>query len=361
MMYGTRASALMITVLLGLSGGISAGDTPPTAYLTNVEMMQLVARGAVSRAMERFPEVVECPITLRPTEPGEADWLLESEILAALSMRGVRVRAADGPSVKIVKPRRDGGKKTAPVLDFPVDVAPVLSSGPGVPYPDGTCEEGAAGRVDVQIVVNENGSAANILIDEGAVEPFRSAVEEAVAKYRFTPALKDGAPVPGLVTYRFDFPTVDGACDGVTAEAKVPVDEPAEEEESAGSGPVASSSSAIDGTTSSLVYRVSEIEMRYPEAGRRFWLGRKRVDRYARMRIELRLRRGEEIFWAETAEHYASDRVPFGALRYLESEQYAFAQADLPAGSYGRLIEPLVVAGVIGGLVLLFYANQTGE
>lgn len=357
-----RAPALWIMIGLGLAGGVFAEDAPPTAYLTNVEMMQLVTRGVVSRAMERFPGLSEGPITLRPVEAGEADWLVESEILAALSRRGISVLAADGRAVQVAK-RKKSEAKAAPVLDFPVDVAPVLVKGPGVPYPAGACDEGVGGRVDVRLVVNENGSVANVLLDESAPEPFRSAVDGAVQAYRFKAAQKEGAPAPGLVTYRFDFVPKEGGCEGLVAEAKEPREESGEGEEPSGAGnaPIVSSSDAVDGTPVALVYRIPEIEMRYPEVKRRFWFGRKRVDRYARMRIDLRLRRGEEILWAETAEHYASDRVPFGALRYLENTQYSFAQPELPSGSSGRLVEPLVVAGVIGGLVLLFYANQTGE
>ena len=101
--------------------------------------------------------------------------------------------------------------------------------------------------------------------------------------------------------------------------------------------------------------------MRYPRVKRKFWLGPKRVDRYARVRIDLRWKKENDVLWAESVEHYASDRVPFGALRYLENDAYAFAKPELSGGSGGRFVEPLAVAGVIGGLVLLFYANQTGE
>lgn len=358
MMRRLALRAAFAAVFAAGAGGVEAGGPTATSYLTNVELMQAVARGVITQGMQRVPELGAKTIGVRSIQPSEVDWIVETEILSALSRQGIAVHAADMPVAT------GGGKRAStgtgkPVLDFPVDVPPKFMSGDPVPYPPSACGKGAAGRVDVTLVINEQGSVANVVFDESTGEDFQSAVEAGVAKYRFTPAVKEKESAPGTYKLRFDFPAVEEGCEEAVSVGAPPPAAKAEEEES-GPAPVASLSAASDAPVT-LAYRVSEVELRYPTAERRFWLGRKRVERYARLRVDLRVRRGEDILWAESVEHYASDKVPMSALRYLENEQYSFAKPELPHGAAGRFVEPLVVAGVIGGLVLLFYANQTGN
>jgi TonB family protein len=349
-----------------------AGSGSDGFYLTNVEMMQLVARGAVAEALRGFPGAVEDPIRVTTGESGEADWLVETELVSALAGKGIAVEAGDllRPKPRTEVGERKGSTAAAPPppadLSFPVDTPPALLSGSPVPYPPEACAGRMEGSVSVRLIVNEQGSVANVIVDESSGEPFESAVQKTVEGYRYRPGQNGGSPTPSLVKLLFRFPVVTEACESAVSKGVDPAAASAEAGKAdsasarAEAVPEASHPPVTErGTT--LSFRVSEMEMRYPDVGRRFGVGPKRVERFARMRVDLRLKRAGQLLWAGTAEHYASDRVPFGALPYLESDAYAFAKPEIAPGKWGRVLEPVLVSGMIGGLVFLFYANQTSN
>jgi TonB family protein len=304
------------------------------------------------------------------SESGEADWLVETELVSALAGKGIAVHAGD---LLRPKPRAQAGEKkgAAPAapsaaadLSFPVDTPPALLSGSPVPYPPEACAGRMEGSVAVRLIVNEQGSVANVVVDESSGEPFESAVQKTVESYRYRPGQSGGNPAPSLVKLLFRFPVVTEACETAVSRGVDPAAadaEVAKADSAAGESVAAAPVPLVTERGTTLSFRVSEMEMRYPEVGRKFWVGPKRVERFARMRVDLRLKRGGQVLWAGSAEHYASDRVPFGALPYLENDAYAFAKPEIAPGTWGRFLEPVLVSGVIGGLVFLFYANQTSN
>gem|GEM_PF-3487299 len=359
------ALPVLLSLLL-LGARPCAGGPPESSYLTNVELMQLVARGAVAKALDGFVYAENEALRIQGGDPTEADWIVENEIVSALSAAGVRVRVGElrKPPALAAAAGKPGQESKKLDLSFPVDVPPVLLSGEGVAYPGEACERGLEGEVTLGLILNEQGSVANVVVEESTGEPFESAATSAVQGYRFKPGERAGAAAPSKAVLRFRFPALEEGCES----ARVVGEPPSSGEATASKGAAPSEGeeetaprpTVPEGATV-LTFRVSEMEMRYPDVGRRFWIGPKRVERFARMRLDLRLQKGSDVIWSDSAEHYAADRVPYGALRYLESAQYSFAKPEIAPGGASRLVEPLVVAGVIGGLVLLFYANQTGN
>lgn len=112
-----------------------------------------------------------------------------------------------------------------------------------------------------------------------------------------------------------------------------------------------------------LFFRVNDFSFRYDDIYRRFVFGPKRVRRLARVDLHLRLTDadGQTVVWSENGSHSAVDVVPYGDVESLESKTYAFAQPAREPGTLSRLYEPLIVAGIVGGLVYLFYSNQSGD
>ncbi len=112
-----------------------------------------------------------------------------------------------------------------------------------------------------------------------------------------------------------------------------------------------------------LFFRVKDFTFRYADIYRRFVFGPKRVRRLSRVELHLRLTDagGQAIVWSENGSHSAADIVPYGLVDALESKSYAFAKPEREPGTLARLYEPLIVAGIVGGLVFLFYSNQSGE
>ncbi|MFH1681454.1 MAG: energy transducer TonB [Candidatus Eisenbacteria bacterium] len=352
--------ALIATFVFTLAGG-RAEAKPPSSYLTNVELMQLVARGAIREGLLEFGYSEDGPLRIEGGEPTEVDWIVENEIVSALSAAGIGVRVGVlRRPVAAGKPQTQAKRVD---LSFPVDVAPVFLEGEGVAYPGEACEKGLEGEVTIALIVNEAGSVANVIVEESTGEPFESAVSRAVEAYRFKPGERDGKAAPSKSLLRFRFPALEEGCESARVEGVPPSSgtEPKGESPAPAAAVGTSSGPEVPSGAPVLRFQVSEAELRYPDVGRRFWFGPKRVERFARIRVDLRLQRGSDVIWSESAEHYVSDRVPHGALRYLENDQYTFAKPVAAPGGAARIVEPLAVAGVIGGLVLLFYANQTGN
>lgn len=361
-------TGVFFALLVSAFAAAAVHAASPEAYPTNVEMVQLVARGAVAEAIRGFERAGSGPLLLVGGVPSEADWLVESELIAALRREGISVRvgelrrAVTGPRPQ--SKEQKSGPVPAAQMSFPVDTPPRLIEGKPIPYPEQACAKGLEGEVTVRLILNEQGSVANVLVQESTGEPFESAVSAAVEAYRFEAGVLDGEKAPSDMYYRFRFPALETGCGEARSRPESPTDakEEGEEGEETPAALTAAESAPVGSAGEpALRFQVSELEMRYADVGRKLWVGPKRVDRFARMRLDLRLLEGDTLLWSGTAEHYASDRVPFGALRYLENDQYVFAKPEIAEGSAMRIVEPLVVAGLIGGLVLLFYANQTGN
>lgn len=112
-----------------------------------------------------------------------------------------------------------------------------------------------------------------------------------------------------------------------------------------------------------LFFRVNDFAFRYADIYRRLMFGPKRVRRLCRIDLHLRLSDvgGETIVWSENASHSAVDVVPYGSVGLLESKGVPWAAPERQPGTLARLYEPLIVAGIVGGLVFLFYSNQSGD
>ncbi|MBN1826358.1 MAG: TonB family protein [Candidatus Eisenbacteria bacterium] len=355
--------AVFALVLPLLRGVAVAGGPPDGSILSNVEFMQLAVRGSVLEAFRNLPLDGTEPIRLHSESPSEIDWFVENEVAGALGKLGFGLELDSSPRATFR--RHSPGKRaaTGPVVGQ-YDKAPVQTVGGGIPYPGKACRKGLEGTVTVMLLLNEVGAVANVVVEESTDQAFESVVVEGVEAYRFTPAEKDGEPINAALRMRFDFPEAGDDCSEATVEG-VLLDGNEEDAEEPEEETVAGSEEIVDeaepGSGAVLHYRVSEMELRYPQVSRRLWFGPKRVDRLARTRIDFRLMDGSTLLWAESSEHLVTDRVPFGAIRFLETDQFPFARPEMPESGGGRIIEPLAVAGVIGGLIVLFYANQAGN
>ncbi len=112
-----------------------------------------------------------------------------------------------------------------------------------------------------------------------------------------------------------------------------------------------------------LFYRVTDFSFRYTDVYRKYVVGPRRIRRLAKVDLHLRLASPREsaIVWSENVAHSAADVVPFGKADLLESKTYAFAKPERGQSALARLYEPLIVGGIVGGLVFLFYSNQSGD
>lgn len=64
------------------------------------------------------------------------------------------------------------------------------------------------------------------------------------------------------------------------------------------------------------------------------------------------------VLWLGDTGHNFLDRFPRDQLQRVEDARYTDLKAELPERNFGRLIEPVIVAGVVTGLVVLFFQNR---
>jgi len=104
--------------------------------------------------------------------------------------------------------------------------------------------------------------------------------------------------------------------------------------------------------------RVDEAGVAYVRRIRSFPFGVKGYERLVSLRASASMQdaRTGQVAWAKSASASATDIVPRRDLAYVAGG--AAWDAPLPRGSGFRFLEPLIVIGVVAGLVVLFYSNR---
>jgi hypothetical protein len=91
----------------------------------------------------------------------------------------------------------------------------------------------------------------------------------------------------------------------------------------------------------------------------KFPFGTKGYERLAAMRATATLIDpiGGEVFWTRSSTHSATDVVSKGDVAYAASGSGRL-NPPVPKGGGTHWLEPLIVVGVVAGLVVLFYSNR---
>lgn len=90
-----------------------------------------------------------------------------------------------------------------------VDENPVPVKTPPPRYPDSLKREGVSGVVAVTIVIDETGTVASTAVAKSSHPDFERPALDAVSKWKFKPAKKDGNPVKVKVTLPLRFSVED--------------------------------------------------------------------------------------------------------------------------------------------------------
>jgi hypothetical protein len=117
-----------------------------------------------------------------------------------------------------------------------------------------------------------------------------------------------------------------------------------------------------DSTGPLLEFEVVDLGLAYPRVHRRAWLGDQRVERQARARLFARLvdQAHGTILWSGQAEAKVHDEVRHADLETLEENSDAdYLKATLPPRRWNKIVEPVVVTGIVVGLIVLFFSNQS--
>ena len=112
-----------------------------------------------------------------------------------------------------------------------------------------------------------------------------------------------------------------------------------------------------------LSYQIIRMSLGYSKIYRRYWLGSKRVEREAQVDLFANLIEtgSGEIIWVGDTQKRYEDEISYSMLEKVEDPEYAFTTPERKEIRISKLIEPLVVGGVVIGLVFLFFSNQSNE
>lgn len=72
-------------------------------------------------------------------------------------------------------------------------------------YPLSLRMEGVEGRIDLRIMINENGDVTEVSVLNATAPQFREYAVEAAKRWKFLPATKDGLPVAAVITIPVSF------------------------------------------------------------------------------------------------------------------------------------------------------------
>ena len=109
-----------------------------------------------------------------------------------------------------------------------------------------------------------------------------------------------------------------------------------------------------------LRYRVVLCELSYPEKHRTSPLGSSKVERRASVSLVAQLMQGarQDVVWVGKGNAQQVSMVPAGKLNYLAGNDFPFNPPPLEQKGMGGYVEPMLVTGIVAGLIYLFYANQ---
>lgn len=116
----------------------------------------------------------------------------------------------------------------------------------------------------------------------------------------------------------------------------------------------------LPGEGHALVFRVVDCGVSYPWAKRSWLIGPRRYGRMASVRVWASWigQPGRQVQSVASAERVHLDAFPGWARPMLEGHAYPFPIEQPTTASLRQVIEPVVVAGIISGLIYLFYQNQ---
>jgi hypothetical protein len=112
-----------------------------------------------------------------------------------------------------------------------------------------------------------------------------------------------------------------------------------------------------------LEFQAIEFNLSYPKIYRSHLIGGRKVKRYAEVKLFTKLLdpRDEAVVWVGEASRSREDQFPHRLLDYVEAGVFDFNKPPRESTNWGRIVEPVVVGGIIVGLIYLFFSNQSGD
>ncbi|MFH1845791.1 MAG: hypothetical protein ABIF77_21620 [bacterium] len=105
--------------------------------------------------------------------------------------------------------------------------------------------------------------------------------------------------------------------------------------------------------------KLGQIDLAYPEAGKRFGIWRQWIARQMALSAVITIVANDSgrLLLNDRFQRSYRDRIPNGELATVGSAVYPFTDASIPTSGWGRRLEEIVVLGTLTGLVAIYFAN----
>jgi hypothetical protein len=112
-----------------------------------------------------------------------------------------------------------------------------------------------------------------------------------------------------------------------------------------------------------LEIRALEFAIWYPRIFRSFVIGGKRVERTANVAISATLMNLDDnsVVWVKEVSRESHDEFSYQKLTQVENDLFTFTKPERKATNWSKVVEPVVVSGIIVGLIYLFFSNQSNN
>lgn len=109
-------------------------------------------------------------------------------------------------------------------------------------------------------------------------------------------------------------------------------------------------------------YKIVTCQTSYPRSWREWMVGARRVERNTRCDIHFRLSsESSATVWAGNVDRGRREIIPGSRLQELATPGQQFVSPEVGAVGWDKVLEPVVVAGIVGGLIYLFYTSRSTE
>ncbi len=109
-------------------------------------------------------------------------------------------------------------------------------------------------------------------------------------------------------------------------------------------------------------YRIVAGETTYARVWREWMVGARKVERRSDVDIHFQLSdTSRAIVWADDIQRQRREIIPGGRIEELSTPGQTFASPPVEEGGWDKILEPLIVAAIVGGLIYLFYTSRSSN
>lgn len=107
-------------------------------------------------------------------------------------------------------------------------------------------------------------------------------------------------------------------------------------------------------------YRIVACQTSLPRTWREWIVGARLVERKTDVDIHFQLSSSttKDVVWAGNASRTRHEVISGSVVNQLATPGQPFTEPTLESGGWDKVLEPLIVAGIVGGLIYLFYTSQ---